>query len=155
MSEGQSTPRKTRPAIAWAPLGLLLMLLTPHRSVEVDIIDGRSITYVGFPFLATSDSQLSPVPTIYYTAPLIANLMFFCAIAWIIVGAWRRRPVLQHQAFDWVVGLPVYLLSLAYVLMQTLWWVAGELHFYWWIDRSDWEAVGGFVFPAFEPKPAA
>lgn len=131
--------------VTWIPLGLTLYLFTPDREVNVQIVDGDRTNYYGFPLLDQSDALFGSTAPDVYLVPFAVNLSFFFALAWLLIAAWRRRPFLQHQELDWIVGLPVFLLGAISLVLVAIATLLLDTFFYWWIDKSVWQATEGFV----------
>jgi hypothetical protein len=137
--------------LAWFPLALVLWLFTPVRKVRVQVPGagfGDDHTYYrGFPFLAQSDAPMFSLATDNYIFPLAANLAFFTVLACLLAWAWRRRPFLQYRELDWIVGLPTYILGAFCLFVTAMWIFVADTFFFWWIDKSGWRSVEGFVLP--------
>ncbi len=136
-------------AWAWVPLAIGLFAFTPVRSVFVlgSGEPGSSFTqYEGFPLLWLSDAPHVGMYREAYTAPFVANLVFFALVAWAIARLWRARRFFRHRALDWLLGLPTYLLGFfsTFILVVT---ALSDWTWVWWIDKSDWLRVDGFILP--------
>ncbi len=136
---------------SWMPLGLTAWLFTPVRTVRVHIPDGGFSDgythYRGFPFLAASDAPVFSLSTDVYILPLIANWTFVGVLSWTLVYLWRKRAFLRYRQLDWVCGAPVYAFGAGALYVTIVWLYFMDTFFHWWIDRSGWESVEGFVLP--------
>lgn len=136
--------------LAWLPLTFVLWMLAQHREVQVLIpnagFENDIATYRGFPLLQESDVPGFALWANVYIAPLLLNLAFFACLAWAATELWRKRTFMKHNAVDWAVGVPTYVIGGFFMFIVLVLLFVLDTTLSLWVDTSTWYRVeAGYV----------